>query len=136
MEAEADPETEFSIYFPQKHDSGIKCDLQQPQRAFAVIGETIDAILVAKFRGAAELEGNLSRWKCRVENMATSVSVSAADRSDNLEKWLSECPTNGRKEYFCKPFASYKRQCKKKVSFACVMVIVGCIEDKIVTFET
>lgn len=112
-----DPNTEFSIHFPVKFDRSCKYDVEGQQRRFAVIGETIDAILIAKYNGNGEKDGNLSRWKCRVENMATSVSVSASDRSADLENLLTQNPANERKESLCKPFASYKRHCKKKASY-------------------
>ena len=117
MDGEVDSETLFSIRFPAKHTNSGKLDIFDDKRTFAVIGEAIDLIIIAQFKGDDSNDGSLSRWKHRVESMSTSVAVSAAGRevTGGPSPDYGETSNGLPHDTVCTPFASYKKHGKKKV---------------------
>ncbi len=131
MDESSTKETKFLLYFPVCLDEDPLKSLNNDQRKFVVIGETIDVLLVAKYTGNEKEEEKISKWKSEVESLCSLANIStksAGEENSHLTDLKWPIPENHNK--LCQPFFSYKEDAKRKVVFNIY------INDKIVIFET
>ena len=74
-EESSDENTLFSLHFPSQLPADWEDILESAQRPYAIIGEAINVILVAQYRGTAE-EEKRKLWQKRLCQLQVSASVS------------------------------------------------------------